>query len=617
MKKLLLSMMLCISAMLSAQNGVTVSGLAINAGTVTFNVSWNKNMPVALWSDTVWVFVDYNKAGKMERLPLSAGATLTATSAPGVGKVIEETGNNNGVWIVGNARTNGSFSATVQLLTATAAADFSGACAYASNYPPVGEYISATKISFTGTPMYNIVLRHENGSTVTVQSGGTFLLPCDYILTSFTDATTGAPGIMKCVPPATYILSVSASSFCAGTEGVQFSLSDTEVERKYQLYRNNSEVGAVLNGTGDAATFTGSFNVAGTYTTRTVADDLYCETAMDGTYAVIENPLPTTPYALDVSRQCPGTVTLSASSSGAVIDWYADITTMSPFHTGTSYTTPEIETSTTYYIQARIAETGCLSARMPVAAEVNMEGCCNAPGTTGVTFAEFNPCIASYGSTYTLTDDRDSKQYKVKYMPDGHYWMVQDLMFGNCTESSYIYDNSEAATTRTPTVAPGYVGHCRTNTRSGAGYMYGWAATMNNTKAYYSSSNSSFQCIGTGSGTVSPNPGACRGICPDGWHVPTGSTAGEYQALHAAMVSSYKCSNDACWNASSAWEGVLGGYCIQGALYDQDSRGYYWSSTYYDAYAAYRLRFYSGTVNPGTDRYDKDDGYPVRCIKNY
>jgi uncharacterized protein (TIGR02145 family) len=178
--------------MLFAQgNGVTVSNLAVSVGsptTVTFNVSWNKaTMPVALWSDTVWVWVDYNNAGKMERLPLLPGATLTATS-PG-GKVIEETDNIKGVWVAGNARTNGNFSATVQLFTDEP--NVGGVCVYASNYPPVGKYSSdAPMLLFTGMPMYDIQL---------AKSGGTFLLPCDYTVTLFTDAT-GAPGQLNGTP---------------------------------------------------------------------------------------------------------------------------------------------------------------------------------------------------------------------------------------------------------------------------------------------------------------------------------------------------------------------------------------------------------------------------------
>jgi uncharacterized protein (TIGR02145 family) len=183
MKKNLLLMMMCCPMVLAAQNGVTVSGLAIDAGTVTFNVSWQTPMPVALWSDSVWVFVDYNNAGKMERLPLSPGATLTTTS-PG-GKVIEEPDNNKGVWVAGNARSAGSFSAMVKLLTEVK--NVAGACAYASNYPPMG-YIATNVITFTGTAPYTVMLEgvpepQTAGSHYMV--GGT--------IASFTDKT-GAPG---------------------------------------------------------------------------------------------------------------------------------------------------------------------------------------------------------------------------------------------------------------------------------------------------------------------------------------------------------------------------------------------------------------------------------------
>jgi hypothetical protein len=215
MKKLLLTMMLCIPAALVAQNGngVTVSGLVVNAGTVTFDVSWsNIGMP-AVWSDTVWVFVDYNEAGAMKRLPLAPGATLTTTSAPGVGKVVEEKENNRGVWVVGNARTKGNFSATVQLLTATV--NYSGACAYASNYPPVGKYTSNTNISFTGTPPYNLTFE-QGGSTFTLPSASTYLLPAGYTLLSFVDAT-GTPGIIHCLQPASP--TVVDATFCFGLPG--------------------------------------------------------------------------------------------------------------------------------------------------------------------------------------------------------------------------------------------------------------------------------------------------------------------------------------------------------------------------------------------------------------
>ncbi|MDR2448475.1 MAG: hypothetical protein LBD52_00760 [Prevotellaceae bacterium] len=192
----LLLLLFCPLALAAQSNGVTVSGLNVAAGMVTFNVRWEKTGMPPLWSDTVWVFVDYNNAGKMERLPLSAGATLTATSAPGVGRVIQYSDNNKGVWVVGNARSNGSFSATVQLLAATATVV--GACAYASNYPPVAEYLTAQTVKFTGTPPYDLAL--NTGAAITwKQAYGEYNLLAGQTLEAFSDKT-GAPGIIKCMP---------------------------------------------------------------------------------------------------------------------------------------------------------------------------------------------------------------------------------------------------------------------------------------------------------------------------------------------------------------------------------------------------------------------------------
>jgi hypothetical protein len=184
--------LLCWPMVLAAQNGVTVSNLVVDAGTVTFNVSWNKPMPVTPWSDTVWVFVDYNNAGKMERLPVTS-ATATA------GTVTKIPNNDKGVWVEGNARTQGSFSATVKLFTAIK--DVGGACVYGSNYQPVGKYTSATEISFTGTPDYIAVLERNDKSTytVTVHKDESLSIPSGEAVLSLTDKT-GAPGTFTCIP---------------------------------------------------------------------------------------------------------------------------------------------------------------------------------------------------------------------------------------------------------------------------------------------------------------------------------------------------------------------------------------------------------------------------------
>jgi hypothetical protein len=280
-------LMLCVPALLAAQgNGVKVSNLAVSVGsptTVTFNVSWQTPMPVALWSDTVWVFVDYNNNGKMERLPVT-GATLTATSASGVGKVVEDAGNNQGVWIVGDAREHSSFSATVQLFTSVK--DVAGACAYASNYPPVAEYIAVGQIAFTGTPPYNVVLKDVGGSTETRTESSPYTVPVGYMVQSFTDKT-GAPGKLDCIPPEIFTLVASASSFCEGDAGISFTLLGTDDGASYELYREGTpEAVTTLEGSGSAATFSDAVNVAGTYSVRTVLGGAFCPATMSNTITV-------------------------------------------------------------------------------------------------------------------------------------------------------------------------------------------------------------------------------------------------------------------------------------------------------------------------------------------
>ncbi|MDR3184824.1 MAG: hypothetical protein LBT49_05410 [Prevotellaceae bacterium] len=438
MKKLFLLMLLC-PVMLPAQ--ITISEFSVKPGspaTVTFNMQWtpptDKNK---VWSDTVWVFVDYNDKGEMKRLPLS-GATLTNSSWAAASVTMID-GNPNGAWVIGNARLprgEGSFSATVRLLTAsTATTNFPGACVYTINYPPMGN-IGGNKITFTGTPPFHLRLDDESSFTVS----STYILPVGSTLTSFTDAS-GAPGriIISCTPPG----------------------------------------------------FTTDFTV-------------------------------------------------------------------------------------------------------------------------------FEPCSdAATGATWTLTDTRDGKSYKVRKMPDGRYWMVQALRFGDCTDNSWMVDESIAATTATPTVAPGYVGHCRTTTLSGAGYKYNWPAAMNNSLAYHGSS-SNIGCSGTCTGKTGSCPAVCQGICPDGWHIPTGNADGEIATLLRALESFTGCKSCTCYGVDSWWERVNSGLCWGGQMQYVNQCDDTWTSTYSSSTQARNEQACNDGCYPtGNDNNEKRDGTDVRCVMNY
>jgi hypothetical protein len=261
--------------MLSAQNGISVSGLLLDAGTVTFDVSWkNIGMPTP-WSDTVWVWVDYNDAGVMKRLPV-----IAATAS--VGTVTKIADNDQGVWVIGDARTAGNFSTTVQLLTATATP--AGACVYASNYPPVGTYETGNIVKFTGTPGYELYFSDGSTYTLSCESPCTYEVPDNVTLISFTDKT-GAPG----------------------------------------------------------------------------------------TFTQPSAPTDPTPDLSTAWRCGSGTVTLSASSAGAVIDWYDTDTGGTLLLSGSNtFTTPTLTKDTTYYAEARYKTTNQTSARVAVIATIKL-----------------------------------------------------------------------------------------------------------------------------------------------------------------------------------------------------------------------------------------------------
>ena len=81
------------------------------------------------------------------------------------------------------------------------------------------------------------------------------------------------------------------------------------------------------------------------------------------------NTTPTVSGTTPLARCDAGTVTLGASPSAGAINWYSASTGGSSLLTGTSYTTPSINTTTTYYVDA--TNNGCTTgARTAVIATI-------------------------------------------------------------------------------------------------------------------------------------------------------------------------------------------------------------------------------------------------------
>jgi hypothetical protein len=352
MKKLFLLLLLPLlwGGCLFAQN-VTVTNLQVMEGTpstVTFDVSWEKPASGTMWMDSAWVFVDYNKNGKMTRLLISGG-TLTSHTAntgmsPDAGKLIILTGNDRGAWVTGDAWKQGSFSAMVMLLSDETT--IAGACAYASGYPPVSNWLSDTKLGFTGTPMYEITLT-DGSTTVTVEAGGTFLLPCSYTISSFTDRT-GAPGIINCMPPTNLKLTASSTTICEGQTVTLTALADGAAS--YSLDGSTWQTSTIFNKSPVSLT---------SYT-------LYAKTAegcvatLPNAATVAVNPPPDAPVMGGEGSQCGGTRSITATAAdGDGIMWDDGSTSPSRNVTATG----------TYYAVA-VSAAGCTSSTATVSVTI-------------------------------------------------------------------------------------------------------------------------------------------------------------------------------------------------------------------------------------------------------
>ena len=81
------------------------------------------------------------------------------------------------------------------------------------------------------------------------------------------------------------------------------------------------------------------------------------------TGSAVVNALPTVSGATGGTRVGTGTVNLSGTaSSGSNLDWYDAASGGNLLGSGTSFTTPSISSTTTYYVEARNTSTGCISS---------------------------------------------------------------------------------------------------------------------------------------------------------------------------------------------------------------------------------------------------------------
>ena len=204
--------------------------------------------------------------------------------------------------------------------------------------------------------------------------------------------------------------------------------------------------GGASLGTGSTFTTPSITTTTTYYVSCTVGDCVSPRTAVTATV----NPIPDAPGAGNNARCNPGTVTLSATGcTGGTLNWYAAASGGASLGTGSTFTTPSITTTTTYYVSCTIGD--CISPRTAVVATVNSLGAVAATPTSTTCgqnnggFTITSPVGA--GITYSINGGTATSQTTFSGLSAGVY-SIFAMGTGGCTSSGSVTVGSSTTLVR-------------------------------------------------------------------------------------------------------------------------------------------------------------------------
>ena len=217
----------------------------------------------------------------------------------------------------------------------------------------------------------------------------------------------------------------------------------------------------------------------------------------------------------------------------------------------------------------------------------------------------------------TLTDTRDGKTYKTVTIGT-QIWMAENLNYAYTgVPYKYTYIDSSYTSDSTSWCYGDSLANC-----TKYGRLYTWAAAMDSVGTWSTNGK------GCGYGKRCTPTYPVRGICPEGWHLPTKA---EFETLFTAVGGSSTAGrmlkSTSGWNDSKGQDGngtdayafsaLPAGYrYYDGYFYLEGSDADFWSSTEDDSSYAYRMNLYYGYDNANLNRKNKNLGFSVRCLKD-
>ena len=196
----------------------------------------------------------------------------------------------------------------------------------------------------------------------------------------------------------------------------------------------------------------------------------------------------------------------------------------------------------------------------------------------------------------SITDTRDGHSYKTVTI-GSQTWMVENLNYE--TADSYCYGDTPSNCTK-------------------YGRLYTWAAAMDSVGSWSANGK------GCGYGKTCSPTYPVRGVCPEGWHLPTQT---EWNTLFTAVggqsTAGKMLKSTSGWNSSGNGTDAYsfsalpaGGRGGNGHFNYEGNNAYFWSSTDDNSYYAYSMILYYNGDYAGLDDGNEGYGFSVRCVKD-
>lgn len=165
------------------------------------------------------------------------------------------------------------------------------------------------------------------------QTNGNYTVSAAYSTTPYCSATMNGTVVITIAQSPTVYLFTGSGSYCAGGNGLNATLSNSQAGISYQLYRNSQVYGAAFNGTGSSLVWNnlpgGIYDVM-----ATVTNPPSCQQAMSGQVVISEVAVQTVSlgndYAIPYGTSTNLTANISGGSGSFSYQWTPQAQVVSP-----------------------------------------------------------------------------------------------------------------------------------------------------------------------------------------------------------------------------------------------------------------------------------------------